>query len=687
MKPNPTSTSSSSSRSSLPTSSSSGLLPATSSSPLVSSTIPPASEEPSPTDLLLATPPTLLKLFALLAPFVSIATRFCQLVTWQDSNFFASLLVLLGWWGICLFGKWLAVYGFNLGILIFILSRYFSTATKQVNGKSTSSTTTSTISTSSRHSSRPPTLTPAAYSQLLTSSHFLFSHLHSFRTSVLHPLSLNFSFTPTRPSTPAPAYQTAKILITSYPFYLILTYLVPLRYIFLTLGSIAILWQAPFFKTFRKLVWKSGTIRWLVRITVSICLKGGQGFKQEWRKTNNGVGLPGLLGKKKYRTDSSSNNNKSSNISSSSSGGGVIQVEEKVVKTSSIIKKPISTQEMVEDVKKEIVKEDLLAEVEEEEESEGEDVEVQFTVFENQRWWVGLDWTHALLPGERASWTDPSSNPSNPPSSFNLPQPQITYIPSPTSTDPLSRLKKTTSWRWIDPEWKVLRQSLPFVTLPVSPALPPTSAGESPPSPTITTTTTNNSSSSSIFSSLPSPPANLLSNSLSSSSVLPHSSPTSFSSPASLISDPHSKMFENWSVDGEGWQYGDNHFEKMGPKGGLGKYTRRRAWVRRAGLVETTERVSGSPTVANVVEKDKDKEERGRKNTTTTTTTTMSTTTGGGFVEKLRRKSESRHSSSSGGGESGVSTTTGTKSAGLARKRKSMPPTIGSEQSISKDVD
>lgn len=46
-------------------------------------------------------------------------------------------------------------------------------------------------------------------------------------------------------------------------------------------------------------------------------------------------------------------------------------------------------------------------------------------------------------------------------------------------------------------------------------------------------------------------------------------------------------------VDEEGWQYGDNHFEKMGPRGGLGKYTRRRAWVRRAGLVEKCERVSG----------------------------------------------------------------------------------------------
>lgn len=294
------------------------------------------------------------------------------------------------------------IYGFNSTVLIFILSRYFSTASKQVNGKSTTSTTsTSTITSSSsssssrlHHHSRPPTLTPAGYSQLLTSSHFLFSHLHSFRTSVIHPLSLYFSFTPTRPSTPAPAFQTSKLLITSYPTYLLLTYLVPLRYIFLVLGSTAILWQAPFFKTFRKLVWKSGTIRWFVRLTVSIGFKGGQGFKDEWNKTKSGVGLPGLLGKKKYKTGSSLSS------SSTGGGGGVIGVEEKVVKTSSIIKKPLQADKVGE-----VKKEKLLSEVEEEaEESEGEDVEVQFTVFENQRWWVGLDWTHALLPGERASW-------------------------------------------------------------------------------------------------------------------------------------------------------------------------------------------------------------------------------------------------------------------------------------------
>lgn len=43
-------------------------------------------------------------------------------------------------------------------------------------------------------------------------------------------------------------------------------------------------------------------------------------------------------------------------------------------------------------------------------------------------------------------------------------------------------------------------------------------------------------------------------------------------------------------VDVDGWQYGDNAWEKMSRKSGMGRYTRRRRWVRRAVLVELVER-------------------------------------------------------------------------------------------------
>jgi hypothetical protein len=49
-----------------------------------------------------------------------------------------------------------------------------------------------------------------------------------------------------------------------------------------------------------------------------------------------------------------------------------------------------------------------------------------------------------------------------------------------------------------------------------------------------------------------------------------------------------------WDVDQQGWQYGDNAWERMSSKGGMGRYTRRRAWFRRAAVIEKVERVSGT---------------------------------------------------------------------------------------------
>lgn len=91
-------------------------------------------------------------------------------------------------------------------------------------------------------------------------------------------------------------------------------------------------------------------MRWAGRILLAI-LSGGEGLKHELGRTRKGVGIAGLLGKKEVGE----------------------KVEERPVKAT-------------------------------EEGDEGDDVELLFTCMENQRWWVGLDWTHALLPGERASW-------------------------------------------------------------------------------------------------------------------------------------------------------------------------------------------------------------------------------------------------------------------------------------------
>ncbi|KAK6430624.1 hypothetical protein LTR95_013217 [Oleoguttula sp. CCFEE 5521] len=67
-------------------------------------------------------------------------------------------------------------------------------------------------------------------------------------------------------------------------------------------------------------------------------------------------------------------------------------------------------------------------------------VRFTFTLFENQRRWLGLGWTANLLTYERQAWTDEHLNPTCSPQSFALPS---------TETS-------TTRWQWVDSSsWRV----------------------------------------------------------------------------------------------------------------------------------------------------------------------------------------------------------------------------------------
>ena len=322
----------------------------TTASSLLSSSAP-NNLEPTPSDLLLATPPTILKLLALTAPVIHAATDLCELVCWQKS-IWSSLLLLLGWWAVCLGGPFLVRFGLNGALLGFLLYRYVSLIWERPQ-----QTTAKPLPSYRR---KPMTLTPASYSSLLIQSQTLAAHVQSFRAAFVHPIARQLSFIPPAANKPTPAYSLAWLALTSYPFYLALTWLIPVRLLLLVLGSVAILWQAPFFQLLCTVLWRSAAVRWACRIGLAI-LRGGHGLKREWAMTEKGVGLVGMMGRQKVPAV------KEKRVRMASSLGGAGDDEDNL-------------------------------------DTDGEDIQVQFTVFENQRWWVGLDWTHALLPGERASW-------------------------------------------------------------------------------------------------------------------------------------------------------------------------------------------------------------------------------------------------------------------------------------------
>lgn len=82
-----------------------------------------------------------------------------------------------------------------------------------------------------------------------------------------------------------------------------------------------------------------------------------------------------------------------------------------------------------------------------------EPIRFLFAIYENQRWWMGLDWTAALLPQERPAWSTASEEPVSPPSAFILPPPTTVYLPHEKG-----RAKHTATWTWEEDEWRVLRK-------------------------------------------------------------------------------------------------------------------------------------------------------------------------------------------------------------------------------------
>lgn len=225
-------------------------------SAIVSTSTPLHPDEPTPTDLLLATPPAILKLLTLTAPVIQALTTLSQLLTWTHPSFFSSLLVLLAWWTICLFGTVVFKYGLNALVLGYVVFRYVASASARAKSGSTHH----------RLRQRPATLTPASYTALVHSAQLLATHVHTLRATLIHPIAAHLSFVPTHAGQPAPAFATAWLALTSYPFYLALSYFVPGHLTLLVGGSVAILWNAPFFRTLRTAMMRSAVVRWAGRI-------------------------------------------------------------------------------------------------------------------------------------------------------------------------------------------------------------------------------------------------------------------------------------------------------------------------------------------------------------------------------------------------------------------------------------
>lgn len=195
-----------------------------------------------------------------------------------------------------------------------------------------------------------------------------------------------------------------------------------------------------------------------------------------------------------------------------------------------------------------------------------------FTIYENQRWWMGLDWTHALLPSERPSWCTSRQDPVSPPNNFDLPDPMVVFVPD----DKGRRIKRTATWRWEENEWKaIVRKEESSGSSRVEKPLPAL-GGDNP--------------------------------SLLSKAAVKMKEAGAVSNDLEKSTEDADRHDEDEDLtDLDGWIYGDNKWEGRSGKGGIGKvcsvmntygpvslpqYTRYRRWTRIAVVEEHVEVVA-----------------------------------------------------------------------------------------------
>ncbi|KAF9264236.1 hypothetical protein L218DRAFT_863273 [Marasmius fiardii PR-910] len=192
-----------------------------------------------------------------------------------------------------------------------------------------------------------------------------------------------------------------------------------------------------------------------------------------------------------------------------------------------------------------------------------------FTIYENQRWWMGLDFSAALLPSERPSWSTQSQQPVAPPNLFTLPEDSVVYLHDRQGR----RVKRTGTWKWEEPEWTVVVKREDGVSSRVERPLPTTKEE---------TTSTG-----------------LLMKKMKEMNTSSAGSSTGKgeNNDGETVDDGEDEgEDEDLVTDPDGWVYGDNKWEKKSNKGGMGKYTRYRRWTRIAMVFEHVEVIEDGET-------------------------------------------------------------------------------------------
>lgn len=336
--------------------------------------------------LLVATPPQVTRALAYSHPFLLLLNRLAGLLSWSTDDPWESFLLVAGFWAVTLYGSeillWTGPIILVIGLILGMYSRRYSPLS-------------STSRTGEKHGHRREASDISATHHKTLDE--IVDTLRIFTTRcnlLLEPfISLTDFLSTQRTATLAttrPALTTLfiRILLVT-PVWILLTlpplYIITSRRVILTFGTIALIWHSRPARVSRVILWRSLTVRRLCSFITGLSFS--QESKVSTSLTGGKLAPPPLPPRRKS------------------------QSQETIAVDLAMKHRPASP-----------------------------GVQFTFILYENQRRWIGLGWTSAMLAYERASWTDEHLNPASSKDRFELPHVQ----------------NEAARWRWVKGStWKI----------------------------------------------------------------------------------------------------------------------------------------------------------------------------------------------------------------------------------------
>lgn len=297
-------------------------------------------------DLVASLPAPVFRLLVLFAYPISALRTVLEVLCWKAGRRVQSWMVLAGWWGVCLGSKHAFRWLFPALVFLPLLplsSLRLKTAQKEAekDGKSAAqSITTETV--------------------LLT-----LNDLHSIH-ALLPPSPLpSFSSTYTR-LRQLGAWRLTRGLVVIWITWILLGHIIGYRTLLAILGSILILLPSPTLAHLIDLLSKSLAVR--RGLALAFLFTFGSPPEQSYRMTLDFS--PSTWIRSKWAAS----------------------------------RRPSLAFAFRPRMEKQDIPPSAIAEEDEDDEKTENPIYFRFEVHENQRWWMGLDWTSALLPQERPSW-------------------------------------------------------------------------------------------------------------------------------------------------------------------------------------------------------------------------------------------------------------------------------------------